>query len=464
MEGNNDLLKLKQKLNECCYEPNTKEYLSDIIPEIMNYPKKTRDAQYYTKILDENEIIIINYPMSIFLLFKKYNIPIEIIFVKNFPNEPPQFFIKKMKNVGLNTNCECVDPVTFRIMTPTLLSWDQYSNIMNVMYEIFNSFSQVFPIFDKKNKENTVEINQDLDKQNNNSSIILNLSSINNEYQQPDNNYNNNNNNNMNNQQIGIYGSNNLQFNIFPNNFQNSINNNNQQLINQSNMINNNQQLINLSNMFNNNQQFINQSYMINNNNQQINNFSNMINNNLQFNNFSIGMSNINNQQMNNFPNLMYNNNQQINNFSNGFNNNNLVFNNFNNMMNNNMNNSQQFNNFANGILNNNSLMNLSLNNNIGAMPQFNEIKDDSNKDNEKVSIDKIIAVIFTSTDQSINFPIAGLKSDLFSKLEEKLYLEYPDLRNKNIFFIAKGNIVKKNLNLEENNIKNGDHILINFA
>ena len=146
MEGNNDLLKLKQKLNECCYEPNTKEYLSDIIPEIMNYPKKTRDAQYYTKILDENEIIIINYPMCISLLLKKYNIPIEIIFVKNFPNEPPQFFIKKMKNVGLNTNCECVDPVTFRIMTPTLLSWDQYSNIMNVMYEIFNSFSQVFPI------------------------------------------------------------------------------------------------------------------------------------------------------------------------------------------------------------------------------------------------------------------------------------------------------------------------------
>ena len=277
----------------------------------------------------------------------------------------------------------------------------------------------------------------------------------------------------MNNQQNnhlqnGIYGSNNLQFNLFPHNFQNSININNQQLINQSNMVNNNQQFINQSNMINNNQQFINQSNMINNNNQQINNFSNMINNNLQFNNFSIGMSNINNQQMNNFPNLMYNNNQQImngNNFSNGFNNNNnLVFNNFNNMMNNNMNNSQQFNNFANGILNNNSLMNLSLNNNIGAMPQFNGIKDDSNKDNEKVSMDKIIAVIFTSTDQSINFPIAGLKSDLFSKLEEKLYLEYPDLRNKNIFFIAKGNIVKKNLNLEENNIKNGDHILINFA
>ena len=102
MEGNNDLLKLKQKLNECCYEPNTKEYLSDIIPEIMNYQKNTRYAQYYTKILDENEIIIINYPMCISLLLKKYNIPIEIIFVKNFPNEPPQFFIKKMKNVGLN--------------------------------------------------------------------------------------------------------------------------------------------------------------------------------------------------------------------------------------------------------------------------------------------------------------------------------------------------------------------------
>jgi uncharacterized ubiquitin-like protein YukD len=77
---------------------------------------------------------------------------------------------------------------------------------------------------------------------------------------------------------------------------------------------------------------------------------------------------------------------------------------------------------------------------------------------------EKTIAVVFISLDKRLHFPMSCKISDIFEKLEEKLYLEYPDLRNKNIFFIAKGNIVKKNLKLEENNIKNGDHILINFA
>ena len=95
-------------------------------------------------------------------------------------------------------------------------------------------------------------------------------------------------------------------------------------------------------------------------------------------------------------------------------------------------------------------------------MQQLNGINN-SNIECEKVPRDKMIAVIFSSTDQSINYPIACLPSDLFSNLEKNLYLEYPDIRNKNIFFLAKGKLVNKNLNLEQNNIKNGDHIIMNY-
>ena len=74
-----------------------------------------------------------------------------------------------------------------------------------------------------------------------------------------------------------------------------------------------------------------------------------------------------------------------------------------------------------------------------------------------------MIAVNFIMTDQSVNFPMPCMLSDIFSKLEEKLYLEYPELKNQNIYFIAKGSIINRDLTLEQNKIKNGDQILINY-
>ena len=65
------------------------------------------------------------------------------------------------------------------------------------------------------------------------------------------------------------------------------------------------------------------------------------------------------------------------------------------------------------------------------------------------------------STDHIIIYPITYKNSDIFSKLEEKLYLEYPDLKNKNIYFIANGNIINRTFTVEKNKIKNGNTILI---
>ena len=78
----------------------------------------------------------------------------------------------------------------------------------------------------------------------------------------------------------------------------------------------------------------------------------------------------------------------------------------------------------------------------------------------EKAS-EEIIAVDFRSSDQIINYPISGKNADKFSTLEEKLYKEFPELKDKNIFFLANGNILKKELTLEQNKIKAGIIIII---
>ena len=76
---------------------------------------------------------------------------------------------------------------------------------------------------------------------------------------------------------------------------------------------------------------------------------------------------------------------------------------------------------------------------------------------------DNIIAVNFMSSDQLINYPIGGLKTDNFSTIEEKLFNEFPELRNKSIYFITNGNIIDRTATLEQNNIKSGNSILIEY-
>ena len=75
----------------------------------------------------------------------------------------------------------------------------------------------------------------------------------------------------------------------------------------------------------------------------------------------------------------------------------------------------------------------------------------------------KTIAVVFISLDQEIQYPMSCKISDIFEKLEEKLYLEYPRYKNKNTYFIANGKKINKSKTVEKNGIKNGDSIIVNI-
>ena len=76
---------------------------------------------------------------------------------------------------------------------------------------------------------------------------------------------------------------------------------------------------------------------------------------------------------------------------------------------------------------------------------------------------EKLIAVNFRTSDQIINYPIPGKSSDKFSTLLEKLYEEYPELKKKNIFFLANGNVINVSTTIEENKITSGTTIIIQY-
>ena len=90
----------------------------------------------------------------------------------------------------------------------------------------------------------------------------------------------------------------------------------------------------------------------------------------------------------------------------------------------------------------------------------------ETTENSKKYSIiySNIIIIKFISCDQLINFPISCKITDSFSTVESKLYKEFPDLKKKNIYFLANGSFVNRKLTLKENNIKVPTSILIDFV
>ena len=71
------------------------------------------------------------------------------------------------------------------------------------------------------------------------------------------------------------------------------------------------------------------------------------------------------------------------------------------------------------------------------------------------------MSITIISSDENIHFSIICHYKDNFSKIEELLYNKYPQYKNYNNCFFLKGKIIEKNNNLENNNIKDNDIIII---
>ena len=81
------------------------------------------------------------------------------------------------------------------------------------------------------------------------------------------------------------------------------------------------------------------------------------------------------------------------------------------------------------------------------------------------VEIETIIILHFVCFDFEqkiyIKLNVACYTSDKFSIVEDRLYQEYPDLKNKDIFFLLKGYMIDRDKTLEENGIEENKAILI---
>ena len=99
---------------------------------------------------------------------------------------------------------------------------------------------------------------------------------------------------------------------------------------------------------------------------------------------------------------------------------------------------------------------------------KLNELnKKNNNEDNHIEEPNKKgnpFAINFILVEKNIHYPIVCYNSDNFSKLEEQLFTEFPEIKNKNIYYLANGSTVDTSATVEENKFKHGTNIIINFV
>ena len=75
---------------------------------------------------------------------------------------------------------------------------------------------------------------------------------------------------------------------------------------------------------------------------------------------------------------------------------------------------------------------------------------------------EKLMSIIFISSDQKLHFSVICKNTDKFHKIEGQLYESFPEYSENDNFFILNGKKINRYKTLEENGIKNNDIIILN--
>ena len=480
----NEKINIIRDVNSCDYLPRMKDYIINMITQIIDFPKKSIKPKYLVQNKDNEKTIMIYYVMSIPYMQRNYSVPIKIYINKNVPSLPPQFNIEVAQGFAVNYNNRNILPNSTTIMTQTLHNWNTYSSIDNVMQEIFMSFSQIFPVYRPEPNASNRNQNQSSFNYNNNYNNYNN------------NNYGNNNYNNMN--QYNPYN-NAMQNNPYQqrqnNNYGNypNLDNNNNNNFNRSLTLNDNRPNINLDQEIKGNK-----SQNANANNPNLTETENINKKNKiepkeektideKISNEKLSEENNNNEK--NEKEFENKNEEEINEYRNKISElerklseaeklNESLLKKLNEEI-------QLKEDLRKTILDKDKIItefkekNQSLEEYIKKLNEAKNYSLDKNKnlqdqdkfksqfnessDNKGVNNEKPFAINFISLDQKIHYPLSCKNSDLISRLEEELYSEYQEYKEYNTFLTVNGNLVKRFKTVGENKIKKGDAILVNI-
>ena len=123
---------------------------------------------------------------------------------------------------------------------------------------------------------------------------------------------------------------------------------------------------------------------------------------------------------------------------------------------------------------------NLEDNNELNELTELQQLIDSKNEELDKLKLklnnilssnkilnniksgEKIFSINFVSIDENIiSYSLICKNTDIFSNLESKLYEDYPEYKDKEIYFMNRGNKINRDRSLDENNIKENDILIL---
>ena len=110
--------------------------------------------------------------------------------------------------------------------------------------------------------------------------------------------------------------------------------------------------------------------------------------------------------------------------------------------------------------------LNLALTNKNNEINKLNnEMKNLQLNGNKKILVDinEMLVIQIKSIDQKVDIAYNCQKNDIFVRIEEKIYNEYPEFKDLNTYFTVNGRVIKRFRSMAENEIRNNDKILLNI-
>ena len=167
-------LLLDLALEQSSYPTYNREFIQNYI---INDYLDNQEAKVYFQSGEKEKTFVIEYTLSITFANKPYKINLIIHIPVLFPNHPPEFFVQKRPNTGINNiylENQKIDSFDFKININKFLKYDpNRNNIKEIIDNIKREFNSEFPIYrDKKKQEQELFGKNNLDKNKVNEVIV----------------------------------------------------------------------------------------------------------------------------------------------------------------------------------------------------------------------------------------------------------------------------------------------------
>jgi archaellum component FlaC len=135
-------------ISQCCYPLNIRDYIGNVLLDIS---KLSSSAKFFKVVKGNDQVIAIKYNIPTTFKDRKFDIPVIIYILKNFPYQAPEVYLEKSSDTGVSPKNTSIDPKTNRIYTNILNNWNINSKIGDLISEIIFSFNTNFPIYKLNN-------------------------------------------------------------------------------------------------------------------------------------------------------------------------------------------------------------------------------------------------------------------------------------------------------------------------